>query len=104
MQERDPAPTIRAFPGDTAEANDLRIVAEATIISLLGGILGIGQATLLCNGMNSNLGGFVPSFTVKPATVLIGLVLALAMGILSGLIPAVQAARLPIARALRETL
>ena len=80
------------------------IVAEATIISLLGGLLGIGLATLLWNGMNSNLGGFVPSFTVKPATVLIGLVLALAMGILSGLIPAVQAARLPIARALRETL
>jgi putative ABC transport system permease protein len=80
------------------------IVAEATIISLIGGAAGIGFATGLYAALKTNLGGFVPSFTVKPATILFGLGLSLAMGVLSGLIPAIQAARLPIARALREAV
>ena len=80
------------------------IVAEATLISLIGGVLGIGLATAAYNLTGFNLGGFVPSFMVKPSTVLLGLALSLAMGILSGLIPAIQAARMPIAQALREAV
>jgi putative ABC transport system permease protein len=78
------------------------VVGEATLISLIGGALGIGLATLIWWGMQSNLAGFVPSFVVKPSTIGWGLVISLGMGILSGVIPAIQAARLPIARAFRE--
>ncbi|HEX7879271.1 MAG TPA: FtsX-like permease family protein [Candidatus Eisenbacteria bacterium] len=78
------------------------IVAEATFISLIGGALGIGLATFLYWATGFDLMGFVPSFLVKPATIGYGLLLSLGMGVLSGLIPALQAARMPISRALRE--
>jgi len=41
-------------------------------------------------------------FTVTLAAVGIGLLLTLSMGFLGGLFPAIRAARLPLARALRD--
>ena len=41
-------------------------------------------------------------FTVTPEAVAIGLLLTLAMGFAGGLFPAIRAARLPLARALRD--
>lgn len=42
------------------------------------------------------------TFTVTPATIFIGLFLTLTMGFVGGLFPAVRAARLPLATALRD--
>jgi putative ABC transport system permease protein len=42
------------------------------------------------------------SFAVTPALITLGLGAALLMGLLGGLFPAVRAARLPVATALRE--
>jgi putative ABC transport system permease protein len=42
------------------------------------------------------------AFRVTPALVGMGLFYALAMGLVGGLLPAIRAARLPIATALRE--
>ena len=42
------------------------------------------------------------SFRVTPQLLTTGLVYSLAMGLLGGLLPAIRAARLPIASALRE--
>jgi ABC-type antimicrobial peptide transport system permease subunit len=47
-------------------------------------------------------GGFFPNFRVLPETILAGLLLAVLMGVLSGVAPAVSAARLRIANALRK--
>ena len=41
-------------------------------------------------------------FTVTPRLVIMGLVLALAVGLLGGVLPAFRAMRLPVASALRE--
>jgi putative ABC transport system permease protein len=42
------------------------------------------------------------AFQVTPGSVLAGLLLAVAMGLVGGLLPAIRAARLPITTALRE--
>ena len=42
------------------------------------------------------------AFRVTPELLTMGLVYALAMGLIGGLLPAIRAARLPIATALRE--
>jgi putative ABC transport system permease protein len=42
------------------------------------------------------------AFKITPDLLVMGIVFALAMGILGGLFPAVRAARLPVATALRE--
>ncbi len=81
----------------------LRLVAgEALVVSLLGGILGCGLAALVFHEVDFTGGGFFPNFRVLPQTVLTGLVLAGVMGILSGMAPAISAARLKIASALRK--
>jgi putative ABC transport system permease protein len=81
----------------------LRLVGgEALAVSLLGGILGCGLAALVFHQLDFTGGGFFPNFRVLPGTVLVGLLLAVLMGVLSGIAPAVSAARLKIANALRK--
>ena len=81
----------------------LRLVAgEALLVSLVGGILGCGLAALVFRQSDFTAGGFFPNFRVLPETVLAGLLLAVVMGILSGVAPAISAARLKIAPALRK--
>lgn len=80
------------------------LVAESTLISLLGGALGLTIAAVTYAATNFTAGGLVPSFTVKPQTMLLGFGLSLVMGISSGVVPAIQASRLKIAEALRGAL
>lgn len=81
----------------------LRIVAaEALIVSLAGGVLGCGLAFLIFRRLDFTAGGMFPNFRVLPETVGWGLLLALGMGLASGFVPALTAARLPIASALRK--
>jgi len=81
----------------------LRLVGgEALLVSLIGGALGCGLAALIFHEMDFTGGGFFPNFRVLPGTILAGLLLAVLMGVLSGAWPAVSAARLRIANALRR--
>jgi putative ABC transport system permease protein len=81
----------------------LRLVAgEALLLSLLGGLVGCGLAFLIFRNVDFTAGGFFPNFRVLPETVGWGLLLAVIMGLLSGLVPALQASRLQIAGAFRK--
>ena len=81
----------------------LRLVAaESMVLSLAGGILGCGIAFLLFRRLDFTAGGMIPNFRMLPGTLGMGLLLAVVMGLLSGLAPAVTAARLQIAGALRK--
>lgn len=82
------------------------VLAEAMLLSLLGGLLGAGIAYALFNGYSvSTLGsGFTQiafNFAVTPGLLLQGLGWALAIGFIGGLMPALRAARLPVTAALR---
>ena len=80
---------------------------EALLISFVGGALGC-LAVLRLNGLTTSTINFQTfsnlafAFKITPDLLLMGIVFALAMGILGGLFPAVRAARLPVATALRE--
>ena len=84
----------------------LSVMIEALVLSLLGGIIGAGLAWLFFNGHSvSTLGGafaqVVFQLTVTQTLILTGIVWACVIGLLGGLFPAVRAARLPVAAALR---
>ncbi|MCL4212971.1 MAG: FtsX-like permease family protein [Gemmatimonadales bacterium] len=77
------------------------VLAESMLISVLGGALGL----LLARGafMGSNpLNAFFPGFGVTGGTIALGLAMALALGVVSGAVPAFQSARLSVASALRQ--
>lgn len=81
---------------------------ESTLLALVGGILGGTVAFLLFNGFQvSTLNGasfsqIVFDFAVTADLLVDGLVAALVIGAFGGLLPAVRAARQPVAQALRK--
>ena len=77
------------------------VLAESLFITLLGGSLGLGIAWLFVQGGDPT-GGALPIFVLPSADVAIGAGLAVAMGLLAGLLPAVAAMRLRIVDALRR--
>jgi putative ABC transport system permease protein len=84
----------------------LSVMIEALLLSLLGGIIGASLAWLFFNGHSvSTLGGafaqVVFQLTVTPALIVTGIVWACIIGLLGGFFPAMRAARLPVAEALR---
>ena len=97
--------TLRAI-GFSAFPVLLSVMFEALILSLLGGIIGASLAWLLFNGHSvSTLGGafaqVVFKLTVTRALIVTGVIWACIIGILGGLFPALRAARLSVAEALR---
>ena len=84
------------------------IVGESLFLALIGGVAGGALAYIGFNGyqaatMNWQTFSQVAfGFAVTPNLLMQGLIYALIMGFLGGIIPAIRAARLPISKALRE--
>lgn len=99
--------TLRAL-GFRAGPVVISVMAESLLLALLGGVVGAVVAYMAFNGFQTstlNWASFSQlsfSFAVTPALIALGLGAALAMGLLGGLFPALRAARLPVATALRE--
>ena len=84
----------------------LSVMLEALLLSLLGAAIGASLAWLFFNGHTvSTLGGafaqVVFKLTVTRELIIAGLVWACVIGLLGGFFPALRAARLPVAEALR---
>jgi len=85
----------------------LSFLFEALLISFVGGILGC-VAVLPLNGLTTNTMNFQTfanvafAFKITFDLLLLGVVFALVMGVLGGLLPAIRAATRPVAVALRE--
>ena len=77
-------------------------MAEASVVTLSGAVLGLGGAKLLYAGTGFNGFGFLPGFDVTPATLALGFGITLLLAVASGIVPALRAARLSIVQALRH--
>ena len=86
----------------------ISVLAEAAALAVIGGLVGgllawgvfDGYQTSTINWQSFSQVAF--AFRVSPMLLAQGLVCAVVMGLLGGLLPAVRAARLPIVTALRE--
>jgi putative ABC transport system permease protein len=77
------------------------VLAESVCIAILGGALGLALAwAIVQNGDPTN--GLLPAFFLPSSDVLTGVWLMVALGLLAGLLPAIQAMRLRITDALRR--
>ncbi len=83
-------------------------IIESTLLAVIGGLIGGALAFLVFNGYtvstlsNASFSQVVFDFAVTPDLLLDGLKAALIIGVVGGFFPAVRAARLPVAQALRE--
>jgi putative ABC transport system permease protein len=97
--------TLRAL-GFGATAMVVSVLVEAVLLSVIGGAIGALLAWVFFNGYTvstiSGVGGhLVFDLTVSPELVILGIVWACTIGLIGGLFPAIRAARLPVATALR---
>lgn len=97
--------TLRAI-GFGATAMVVSVLAEALLLALIGGLIGSLLAWLFFDGFVASTGvgpngHLVFELSVTPALVMLGIVWAVVIGLIGGLFPAVRAARLPVATALR---
>jgi len=98
--------TMRAL-GFGAAAVVTSFLFEALLISFVGGAVGC-VAVLPLNGLTTSTMNFQTfsslafAFKVTPDLLVRGIIFALAMGIVGGLLPAIRAANTPVATALRE--
>src|SRR6266478_1135440 len=98
--------TLRAL-GFGASSVVSSFVVEALLISFLGGVLGC-ISVLRLNGFTTGAMNWQTfahmafAFRITPGLLVTGVIFALLMGLLGGVPPAIRAARLPVATALRE--
>ncbi len=87
----------------------ISVLIEALLLSLVGALIGAALTWLLFNGnslstVGGPLGGQIRfHLLIEPQVLMTGVVCACLIGLLGGLIPAIRAARLPLATALRPT-
>jgi putative ABC transport system permease protein len=99
--------TLRALGFNTSSVL-LSVLTESVVLGGIGGLIGGALAYVAFNGYETSTMNFQTfsqvafAFRVTPQLLLTGLIYALSMGLIGGLLPAIRAARLPIPSALRE--
>ncbi|MGE0703760.1 MAG: ABC transporter permease [Vicinamibacterales bacterium] len=99
--------TLRAL-GFNSVSVVVSVLGEAMALGLIGGLIGGALAYLIFNGYQTSTMNWQSfsqvafAFRVTPQLLVGGLFYALSMGLVGGLLPAIRAARMPIASALRE--
>ncbi len=79
------------------------VLIEGMLLALPGAFLGAAAAWLLFNGHVLSTEGLIFTLTVTPGLLVVSVSWALAMGLIGASLPALRAARVPVAVALRAT-
>ncbi len=99
--------TLRAL-GFRSAPVVISVLFEALLLALVGGVVGGGLAYVAFDGFKTatmnwqSFSQITFAFDVNGDLLIRGILYAAAIGLIGGLLPAVRAARLPIAEALRE--
>ncbi len=99
--------TLRAL-GFGAAPVAISTLVESLVLAIIGGIIGSVIVYLIFNGYTvstlnfSSFSQVVFDFAVTPDLLLQGIIFATVIGFIGGFFPAIRAARLPVATALRE--
>jgi putative ABC transport system permease protein len=94
--------TLRAI-GFNSGPITVSVLVEGMVLALPGAFLGAAVAWILFNGNVVDVAGLIFKLTVTPHLLVISIAWALAIGLIGGSLPAMRAARLEVATALRAT-
>jgi putative ABC transport system permease protein len=106
LRERTTEVAVLKAIGYSSQLVLFLVLAESMIVSGIGGLLGtLGPKALFDSfDISPYTGGFLPFFYVPATTAAMGLVFALVIGFISGIIPALRAANLSVVDGLRKVV
>jgi putative ABC transport system permease protein len=78
------------------------VLAESLMVAAIGGAIGLGLAKAFTVFVGDPTGGMLPYFYLEPWVAVTGAALALIVGVIAGILPAVSAMRLNVVTALRR--
>jgi putative ABC transport system permease protein len=100
VRERIPELAVLKTLGFTNTAVMGLVLAESLLMCLIGGAVGLGLAVMLAPGIAKGLTSFLPGFALTSQAVATGFGLAVLLGLLVGILPALRAMQLSIVDAL----
>jgi putative ABC transport system permease protein len=102
VRERTPELAVFKAIGYSDRAVLFFVLAESLIIALIGGTIGlllsVGAVPVLAKGLN----GLLPALILAPSTLVFGLILAILVGLISGMLPGLTAMHMRVVNALRR--
>jgi putative ABC transport system permease protein len=101
VRERTPELAILKALGYSNGFILIYVIAESVSIAVIGGVIGLGLAKLVTLG-GSPVPSMLPLFYLPMGQAGYGVIVALVIGGLAGLIPAITASRLRVVDALRK--
>jgi len=102
VRERTGELAVLKAIGFTDRSVLLFVLAEALVIALVGGIIGLGVAVLAVPLIAKSLNGLLPPLLLSYTMLALGLAFALGVGATSGLLPGIGAMRMRVVDALRR--
>lgn len=102
FRERIPELAVLKTFGFTDTVVSMLVLAESVTLCVVGGALGIGLATLVAGEIRPLIESFISPFQLTAETVISAFLIAIALGLVVGLAPAITAKRLQIVDALRK--
>jgi putative ABC transport system permease protein len=102
FRERIPELAILKTLGFSDLAVMIMVLAEAILISLIGGLAGLFLAKFFISGAAESMAATLPGLNLSTAMMLFGVGLMFLFGLLTGIIPALQGLQLNIVAALRR--
>lgn len=78
------------------------VLAEALLIAIVGGLLGLFLAVMAIPVLAKALGSMLPNLVLAPSVLAFGLFVTLVVGLASGLLPGLGAMRMRVVNALRR--
>jgi len=78
------------------------VLGEACLLTVVGGVAGLGLARAITPVVAEQLAGLLPLFFMPARALLIGFSLSVVLGLVTGIFPALMAMRLRVADALRR--
>lgn len=102
FRERIPEIAILKTLGFSDQTVMFMILAEALLICLIGGALGVGLASLFLMAAEAVLAANLPGMKMSIEILVMSLLWMIVFGVITGLVPALQGLRLNIINALRR--
>jgi putative ABC transport system permease protein len=102
VQERTAELAVLKAIGFGARRVLLLVLGESLLLTLTGAVLGLGLGYLLCRVLATKLTQYMPAFWFTGEALAAGVAVAVVLGLMAGLWPALRAMRMRMVDALRE--